>query len=114
MRARAATALLICLLAPASIGAEPPPSRAWVEISVFCQCCDPPWGKSPAEIRPFFRRYGVRVLGYRKEERMVCAACSCPPPLRQMIRVRAQDVPRVRALLAEAPAAPGEGPRLSP
>ena len=108
--------LLIWLLAPASVGAEPPRSRAWVEISVFCQCCDPPWEKSASGIRPFFQRHGIRVLGYRKEGRMVCAACSCPSPLRQMIRVRVEDVPRVRALLAEAATSPspGERPRLSP
>ena len=114
MRTLAAAAVLIALLRPVDIGAEPPGSRAWVEISVFCQCCEPPWGKNSAGIRPFFERHGIRVLGYRKEGRMVCAACSCPPLVRQMIRVRAEDVPRVRALLAEASTSPREGPRLSP
>jgi len=78
-------------------------SRVWMEISVFCQCCEPPWGKSETDIRPFFYRNGIPVYGYRKEGRIVCAACSCPSNLRQLIRVRAADMPRVRALLARAP-----------
>ncbi len=97
-----AVALLIALLGAVASGAEAPRSRAWVEISVFCQCCELPWGKSPSGIRPFFQRHGIPVYGYREEGRMVCAACSCPSDSRQMIRVRAEDVPRVRVLLAQS------------
>ena len=96
-------ALLMALLVAASVAAESPVARPWVEISVFCQCCEAPWGRSETAIRPFFHRHGIPVYGYRKEARTVCAACSCPSTLKQLVRVRADDVPRVRALLARAP-----------
>ena len=98
MRALAAT-LLMGLLVTAATATG---SRTWIEISVFCQCCEPPWGNSEAAIRPFFHRNGIPVYGYRKEGRTVCAACSCPSTLKQMIRVTPDDVPRVRELLARS------------
>ena len=97
-----AAALLLASLSAVPVAADEEP-RTWVEVSVFCQCCEAPWGKSESAIRPFFARNGVEVLGYRKEPRIVCAACSCPSPLRQLVRVREADVPRVRELLAKSP-----------
>ena len=98
-----ALVLLTTLLVAASAAADPPESRTWIEISVFCQCCEAPWGKSESAIRPFFHRNRIPVYGYRKEARTVCAACTCPSPLKQMIRIRADDVPRVRTLLERSP-----------
>jgi hypothetical protein len=100
-----AAALLLAALGAAPVAGEEQKeeSRAWVEVSVFCQCCEPPWGKSEWDIRPFFARYGIPVTGYRKEPRIVCAECSCPSPVRQLIRVPEADVPRVRELLARSP-----------
>ena len=102
-----ALALLLatCLVAPAH--AEEKLPRTWVEISVFCQCCEPPWGRSGTEasIRPWFERHGVQVFGYRTEARTVCAACSCPSTPKQLIRIRDGDAPKVKALLTSAPSA---------
>ena len=97
-----AAALLLASLGAVSVAMEED-SRVWVEVSVFCQCCEPPWGKNETAIRPFFARYGIPVTGYRKEPRIVCAACSCPSPVRQLVRVPAGDVPRLRELLATSP-----------
>jgi hypothetical protein len=97
-----AAALLLAWLSAVPVAADEEP-RTWVEVSVFCQCCEPPWGKNETAIRPFFARYGIPVTGYRREPRIVCAACSCPSPLRQLVRVREADVPRVRELLAKSP-----------
>ena len=102
MRALATAVLLASLVAAPAI-AEDHGSRVWVEVSIFCQCCEPPWGKSEWDIRPYFARYGIPVTGYRKEPRVVCAACSCPSPVRQLIRVPEADAPRVRELLAKSP-----------
>jgi hypothetical protein len=97
--------LATCLVAP--VNAEEKLPRTWVEISVFCQCCEPPWGRSGTEasIRPWFERHGVQVFGYRTEARTVCAACSCPSTPKQLIRIRDQDAPKVKALLTSAPSA---------
>lgn len=99
---------IVLLLASCVVGpvkaAEPLP-RTWVEISVFCQCCEPPWGRSDEAIRPWFERYGIPVYGLRTEARTVCAACSCPSTPRKLIRVRDADAARVRSLLTSAPAA---------
>jgi len=105
MRLLALALLLSCVVAPARSEENLP--RTWVEISVFCQCCEPPWGRSGTEasIRPWFERHGVKVYGYRTEARMVCAACSCPSTPKQLIRIRDEDAPRVRALLTSAPSA---------
>ena len=101
MRAPAIALLAALIVAPVT-GAEAAAARTWVEVSVFCRCCEPPWGRSETDIRPFFHRHKIPVYGYRKEGRIVCAACSCPSNLKQMIRVRTEDVSRVRALLARS------------
>ena len=92
---------LALLLAASPCDADSP--RTWIEISVFSQCTEPPWGKSETGVRPFFSKHDVRVYGFRKEGRTVCSACSCPSTEKQLIRVREADVARVRQLLADAP-----------
>jgi hypothetical protein len=100
MRVLSLTLLAFLLTAPAA-GADAPEPRSWVEISVFCQCCPTPWGKSESDIRPYFQRYKIPVYRYQTEPRIVCAACSCPTNLKQLIQVRTEDVPRVQNLLAK-------------
>ena len=102
-----ALALLLATCPVAPVNAEQKLPRTWVEISVFCQCCEPPWGRSGTEasIRPWFVRHGVQVFGYRTEARTVCAACSCPSTPKQLIRIRDGDAPKVKALLTSAPSA---------
>jgi hypothetical protein len=99
MRALTA-ALLTALLASAALADK---ERTWIEISVYCQCCDTPWGPSEAAIRPYFERNGVHVYNYRKEPRTVCAACSCPSPVKQLLQVPLDEVPRVREILERWP-----------
>ena len=99
--------LLLAFRVVAPANAEEKLPRTWVEISVFCQCCEPPWGRSGTEasIRPWFERNGVQVFGYRTEARTVCAACSCPSTPKQLIRIRDEDAPKVRTLLTSTPSA---------
>jgi hypothetical protein len=43
------------------------------------------------------------VYNYRKEPRTVCAACSCPSPVKQLLQVPLDEVPRVREILERWP-----------
>ena len=53
-------------------------AQEWVEISVFCQCCEEPWGNDD-NIKSFFEDKGINVYDVKIESRgMVCEACSCP------------------------------------
>jgi hypothetical protein len=53
-------------------------TKEWIEISIFCQCCEEPW-KNDINIKSFFEDKKINIYDVKIKSRgPVCEECSCP------------------------------------
>ena len=115
LRIALAAAAILTVAACRETRTEPatPPSREWVEISIFCQVCPEPWGDDD-NIEPFFASEGITVHDRRRVNReSVCEAESCPSYVKKEILVDSSQVQMVYEILTGYPGVVGNFDRLT-